>query len=79
MTRPAELPEHDRGHLEDLLASCPHLTVLAQHIHGFADLLTTRRGGDLQDWMTVVEASELPALHAFVRGPAKISTRSSSG
>jgi transposase len=71
MTRPAELPEHDRGHLEDLLASCPHLTVLAQHIHGFADLLTTRRGGDLQDWMTVVEASELPALHAFVRGLRK--------
>ena len=79
VTRPAELPEHDRGHLEGLLASCPHLTILAQHIHGFADLLTTRRGGDLEDWMTVVEASELPALHAFVADSAKISTRSSPG
>ena len=31
MTRPAELPGHDRRHLEDLMASCPHLTVLAEN------------------------------------------------
>ena len=37
----------------------------------FAELLTTRRGGDLEQWMGVVEAADLPALHAFVRGLRK--------
>ncbi|HST84886.1 MAG TPA: transposase, partial [Kineosporiaceae bacterium] len=32
------------------------------------DLLTTRRSADLENWMIAVEASDLPALHAFVRG-----------
>ena len=71
MTRPAELPEHDRSQLDQLLASCPPLTVLAGHVRGFADLLTSRRGADLEDWMTAVESSDLPALHAFVRGLRK--------
>src|SRR4051812_4069408 len=46
MTRPVELP-HDRGHLEDLLASCPHLTVLAEHVR--AD----RLGGLLHEYVQV--------------------------
>jgi transposase len=71
MTRPAELTEHDRSHLDELLASCPHLTVLAEHVRAFAELLTTRRGTDLADWMSAVESVELPALHAFVRGLRK--------
>ena len=71
MSRPAELPEHERSHLDELLAACPPLTVLAEHVRTFADLLTTRRGADLEDWMTAVEASDLPALHAFVRGLRK--------
>jgi transposase len=71
MTRPAELSEPDRRHLEDLLASCPHLAVLAEHVRDFAELLTTRRGANLEDWMTAVETSDLPALHAFARGLRK--------
>ena len=71
MTRPTELPEHDRSHLDELLASCPHLAVLAEHVRTFADLLTTRRGTELEDWMTAVEASDLPPFHAFVRGLRK--------
>jgi transposase len=71
MSRPAELPEHERSHLDELLASCPPLTVLAEHVRAFADLLTTRRGADLENWMIDVEASDLPALHAFVRGLRK--------
>jgi transposase len=34
-------------------------------------MLTSRRGADLTDWMTAVEASDLPALHGFVRGLRK--------
>ena len=71
MTRPADLPEHERGHLQDLLATCPQLIVLAEHVRGFAELLTRRRGADLGSWMTAVEASDLPALHSFVRGLRK--------
>jgi transposase len=71
MSRPAELPEHDRSHLDELLAGCPPLAVLAEHVRACAELLTNRRGADLEDWMTAVEASDLPALHAFVRGLRK--------
>ena len=65
MSRPADLPDHERGHLDELLAACPPLTVLAEQVRTFADLLTTRRGADLNNWMNAVEASDLPALHAF--------------
>jgi hypothetical protein len=79
MSRLADLPEHERGHLDELLASCPPLTVLIEHVRGFADLLTTRRGNDLEDW-SAVEASDLPALHAFVpTGYARTLTPSSPG
>ena len=72
MTRPADLPEHEGSHLDDLLAgACPHLTILTEHIRAFADLLTTRRGNNLEDWMSAVEASDLPTLHSFVRGLRK--------
>ena len=71
MTRPTDLAEQDRSHLDDLLVSCPSLVVLVEHVRRFADLLTNRRGADLEDWMTAVEAADLPALHAFVRGLRK--------
>ena len=71
MSRRADLPDHDRSHLDEPLAACPPLAVLAEHVRTFAELLTTRRGNDLEDWMTAVEASDLPALHAFVRGLRK--------
>ena len=37
----------------------------------FADLLTGRRGEDLDAWMSRVDADDLPALHGFVRGLRK--------
>jgi len=69
MTRPEDLPEHE--HLDELLAACPHLPVLTEHVRAFAQLLTQRRGDQLQNWMTMVETDELPALHGFVRGLRK--------
>ena len=71
MTRPTELPEHDREHLDELLTACPHLAVLAEHVRAFAALLTDRRSADLEDWMSAVEASDLTALNGFVRGLRK--------
>jgi transposase len=71
MTRPADLPDHDREHLEELLAACPHLAVLTEHVRAFARLLTERRGNELEGWTVAVEADDLPALHGFVRGLRK--------
>ena len=42
MTRPTDLLEHERVHLDDLLASCPHLTGMVEHVRTFADLLSAR-------------------------------------
>lgn len=47
MTKTENLPAHHHSHLRDLLASCPHLAVLAQRVAEFAGLLTGRRGEDL--------------------------------
>lgn len=71
MTRPAELPDHDRGHLEDLLASCPHLTVLAENVR--ADGL----GGLLHEYVQVARRShDVTALSAATpREPSANSRR----
>ncbi|GAA3104863.1 hypothetical protein GCM10010464_80060 [Pseudonocardia yunnanensis] len=37
MTRSADLPEHERGHLDELLAACPHLMILAEQVRAFAE------------------------------------------
>jgi hypothetical protein len=79
MTRPADLPEHERGHLNELLVSCSHLAVLADHVRAFAELLTNRRGAELKGWMSAVEANDLPLLHTFVRGLRKTYPPSSPG
>lgn len=71
MTRPTDLADHDRQHLDDLLASCPHLTAMAKHVRSFAKLLTQRRGPELTNWISAVENTDLPALHSFVRGLRK--------
>jgi hypothetical protein len=68
MTRPADVPELDRRHLDELPASCPHQRTLTELVAAFAGLLTNRRGDDLENWMTMVDAVGLPALHGFVRG-----------
>jgi hypothetical protein len=52
MIRPVDLAEPERGQLDDLLALCPHLTVLTEHVRTFAGLLTARRGADLEAWIT---------------------------
>jgi transposase len=68
MTRPQDLTDAQRHDVEELLGLCPHLQILTDRVRRFADLLTSRRGGDLPAWMTTVEADDLPALHSFVQG-----------
>ncbi|WP_218130523.1 transposase [Lentzea jiangxiensis] len=47
MSRPADLPDHTRRHLDDLLSACPEMTTLASRAREFAAILTGRRGEDL--------------------------------
>nr|WP_131787031.1 ISL3 family transposase [Protofrankia symbiont of Coriaria ruscifolia] len=68
MSRPEDLPDHRRRHLNDLVARCPQMTVLAARIGEFATLLTGRRGEDLDAWIKTVRDDDLPALHAFAHG-----------
>lgn len=68
MTKPEHLAAHHRDHLRDLLAACPHLTVLARRVGEFAGLLAGRRGEDLDAWMSAADADDLPVLHGFVHG-----------
>jgi hypothetical protein len=42
---------------------------LAEHVRAFAELLTTRRGADLEDWMSAVEAGELQSAHTTFSAP----------
>ncbi len=68
MSRPEQLPDHRRRHLDDLVASCPQLTALAARIRAFAALLTGHHGEDLDAWITTVRDDDLPAVHAFAHG-----------
>ena len=43
MTRPADLPEQDRAHLEQLLGACPQMAALAEHVRAFAGCSPTGR------------------------------------
>jgi hypothetical protein len=47
MSKPTNLPDHTRRHLDDLITSCPEMTTLAARIREFAAILTQRRGQDL--------------------------------
>ena len=60
MTRPAHLKAPHQQHLQDLLTACSHLSLLAERITQFAELLTGRRGEDLDTWMAAVDADDLP-------------------
>ncbi|SEG89504.1 Transposase [Nonomuraea solani] len=71
MTRPSDLPDHIRRHLDDLVASCPHLTALATRVREFADILTERHGHNLPAWIQQVRTDDLPTLHSYTNGLEK--------
>jgi transposase len=69
LTRPDRLDPADQARLAAVKASCPHLDALAGHVRNFAKMMTRRQGLlELEDWLTAVEASDLPQLHSFANG-----------
>jgi transposase len=68
LTHPDRLACADRQQLEQLLARCPHLAATAAHVATFAQMMTGRHGERLDDWITTVEADDLPHLRSFTNG-----------
>jgi transposase len=68
MTRPGDLSDTDRTHLNDVLTLCSDLNTLTELVRQFAHMLTTRQATNLPDWMESAHASGFPALRSFVNG-----------
>jgi transposase len=65
MNLPERLADDERAAFETILSQCPELSATAEHVRGFARILTTRTGQHLNDWITAVRAEDLPHLHSF--------------
>jgi transposase len=68
LTHPNRLADADRNQLARARAACPHLDTLATHVSAFAEILTTRQGQRLNDWIAAVEADDQPDLRSFTAG-----------
>lgn len=68
LRHPDSLDPQEQEIVSDLRARCAHLDIAATHVTAFAEMLTGRHGDRLDDWITAVEASDLPELHSFTAG-----------
>jgi transposase len=68
MRNPKNKPADEQRQLDDVLARSPELTALAGHVRDFATMMCDLRGDLLEQWMTKVDASGLPALRSFTIG-----------
>jgi Transposase len=68
LTKPANLSTGKRAHLDELRASCPEMTALAQAVRDFARLMADRRGSELDDWIRQVRDAKLLELEPFLAG-----------
>lgn len=66
--RPDRLTDKDQAQLDEILDRSPALAALRKHIRGFAEIMVERRGHQLTEWMSVVDATGSPALRSFVAG-----------
>ncbi|MFC9619432.1 transposase [Streptomyces sp. NPDC056930] len=71
MRHPDHLGDEERRQFTTVLAQCPELTALHRHVRTFAEILTTRSGQHLKDWVTATRAEDLPGLHTFTTGLEK--------
>lgn len=71
MRHPEHLGDEERRQFIAVLAQCPELTALHRHVRTFAEILTTRSGQHLKDWVTATRAEDLPGLHTFATGLEK--------
>jgi transposase len=69
LTSPDSLDGQDTASLARARERCPHLDALADHVTGFAKMLTGLHGDRLDDWLAAAENEDgQPGLHSFARG-----------
>ncbi|MEV6175350.1 ISL3 family transposase [Streptomyces sp. NPDC051954] len=62
------LVERDLLQLEAVLANCPELTALAEHVRSFAHMVTELQGDRLPEWIESARAvADLPSLSRFAQ------------
>ncbi|MFF9915313.1 transposase [Streptomyces sp. NPDC013457] len=71
MRHPERLGHEEREQFTAVLAPCPQLKALHAHVRGFAEILQSRSGQHLKDWITATHSANLPRLHAFATGLEK--------
>ncbi|HEX8869416.1 MAG TPA: transposase [Lentzea sp.] len=65
---PDNLDDRRRSQLNEILARSSALERLAYHVTSFAEMMTGLHGDRLDDWITAVQADDLPYLHSFTAG-----------
>ncbi|WP_258054606.1 transposase [Streptomyces sp. Ru71] len=68
LTHTDTLPESERLKLKVVLAGCPELDALTEHVRVFGKMLTQLQGDQLPQWIKAVRADDLPSLHTFANG-----------
>lgn len=68
LTRPVALSDDRRAHLDELVAACPEMTALARAVREFAQLMSERRGAELDCWIKQVREAGLIELEPFLTG-----------
>lgn len=63
-----KLDETDRLGLKSACAACPELAALTELAHGFNELVRTRGGGRLEEWINQATDSSFPELRGFAKG-----------
>ncbi|MEV0259513.1 ISL3 family transposase [Streptomyces sp. NPDC050732] len=68
LTHPDALVESDRLRLKAVLASCPELATLAEHVRSFAHMVTDLRGEQLPEWIASARSTtDLISLSRFAQ------------
>jgi hypothetical protein len=65
---PDSLTEDERPRLKALLERCPDLQAGSEHVPTFASMLTKLTGQNLLQWISDVQAAELPGISSFAKG-----------
>jgi transposase len=68
LRHPDRLDADDQLLRKQVRARCPHLDEAAEHISGFAEMMSGRHGERLDTWLAQVEAADQPDLHRFAHG-----------
>ncbi|MEU1120551.1 MULTISPECIES: hypothetical protein [unclassified Streptomyces] len=68
LTHPDALPERDRLQLRAVLANCPELTALSEHVRSFGHMVTELQGDLLPERIESARAAvDLPSLNRFAQ------------